>query len=251
MIFYLGAHHPGWLRRAGVPLFISRRRLVEYVTMPRAAAPWALDSGGFTELTLHGRWTIDPRAYVDEVRRYRDEVGHLTWAAIQDWMCEPWLLAKTGLSVERHQELTIDSYARLLDLDPDLPWMPVLQGWRVADYLRHRDAYAARGFDLARCPIVGVGSVCRRQKTDEAAEIIAEIRAGGVERLHGFGFKTVGLQRVGAGLASSDSMAWSFHARHRPPLDGCTHANCANCLPYALAWRTRLLRQLADSASRC
>jgi O-acetyl-ADP-ribose deacetylase (regulator of RNase III) len=32
--------------------------------------PWALDSGGFTELSLHGRWKATPAAYVAAVRRY-------------------------------------------------------------------------------------------------------------------------------------------------------------------------------------
>ncbi|MFJ2177026.1 hypothetical protein ACIOHE_29545 [Streptomyces sp. NPDC087851] len=33
--------------------------------------------------------------------------------------------------------------------------------------------------------------------------------------------------------------------RHRPPLPGhTTHKNCANCLPYALKWRDRVLNGL-------
>ncbi len=34
--------------------------------------------------------------------RYRDEIGCLLWAAPQDWMCEPWITAKTGLTVAEH-----------------------------------------------------------------------------------------------------------------------------------------------------
>jgi hypothetical protein len=60
-------------------------------------------------------------------------------------------------------------------------------------------------------------------------------------KLHGFGFKTLGLERVGHLLASADSAAWSSHARHRPPLPGHPHKNCANCIDYALRWRTRVL----------
>jgi hypothetical protein len=32
-------------------------------------------------------------------------------------------------------------------------------------------------------------------------------------------------------------MAWSFAARYRAPLPGCTHVTCANCARFALAWR--------------
>lgn len=61
--------HPDWLKRAGVRLFVSRRALGRYKTLPRAVAPWALDSGGFTELTLHGRWTLSAREWAAEARR--------------------------------------------------------------------------------------------------------------------------------------------------------------------------------------
>lgn len=71
--FYLGTHHPHWLGRVNVPLFISRRQLVKRKSLPRASAPWALDSGGFTELKDFGCWTIDARTYaaVSEKREVR------------------------------------------------------------------------------------------------------------------------------------------------------------------------------------
>lgn len=242
---YLGTHQPQWLERLDVPLFISRRRLADRKRMPRALADWALDSGGFTELTMHGRWTLSARQYVAEVRRFRDEVGRMTWAAIQDWMCEPWMLAKTGFGVAEHQRRTVDSYMELLDLAPEVPWAPVLQGWEPEDYFRHLDLYAARGFNLVDLPVVGVGSVCRRQHTAEAEDFIRRLAGMGL-RLHGFGFKVQGLQRAHDVLASSDSLAWSFQARRSPPLPGCSgHKNCANCAVFALRWLANLHRQLA------
>jgi hypothetical protein len=62
-------------------------------------------------------------------------------------------------------------------------------------------------------------------------------------RLHGFGVKT-GLAPYADCLASADSLAWSFVARRAAPLPGCSHANCANCLRYAAAWRERALGRL-------
>jgi hypothetical protein len=59
--FFLGTHQPNWLT-LGVPLFVSDRRLRRYRTLPRAAAPWALDSGGFTELSQYGTWDTGPTA---------------------------------------------------------------------------------------------------------------------------------------------------------------------------------------------
>jgi hypothetical protein len=45
-------------------------------------------------------------------------------------------------------------------------------------------------------------------------------------------------------LTSADSLAWSFEARRAAPVLGCRHANCANCLRYAAAWRERTLARL-------
>jgi hypothetical protein len=42
-------------------------------------------------------------------------------------MCEPFILHKTGLTIEDHQKITVDRYARLLDLT-NVYVMPVLQG---------------------------------------------------------------------------------------------------------------------------
>jgi hypothetical protein len=241
--FYLGTHHPNWLH-LGVELFISDRRLRIYRTLPRAKMVWALDSGGFTELTRHGGWDHGPTPaeYVARVRRYRDEIGHLAWAAPQDWMCEPHLTAATGLSVAEHQHRTITNYLRLRELAPELPFIPVVQGWRVDDYRRCVDLYARAGVDLAAADLVGVGSVCRRQSTDQVGHILTALHQHGVRRLHGFGVKTLGLARYHHLLTSADSMAWSAQARRQPPLPGCTgHINCANCPRYALRWRARVL----------
>lgn len=100
MRFYLGTHQPSWLAcDLGVPLLISHRRLAGRRTVPRATGPWALDSGGFTELSLHGCWRTTASAYVAAVRRYATEIGNLDWAAPRDRMTEDRVLARTGLSL--------------------------------------------------------------------------------------------------------------------------------------------------------
>lgn len=238
MIFYLGTNEPAWLPRTDVPLFLSRRRLARRRALPRARGLWALDSGGFTELSLHGAWQTMPTQYVGEVRRWRDEIGGLAWASIQDWMCEPWIVEKTGKSVAQHQSLTLDSFARLLDLAPDLPWVPVIQGWHEDEYRAHVDAYVARRLPLWDRP-VGVGSICRRQTLGGGARIVRQLSRLGLQ-LHGFGLKFSGLAALHGLLASADSLAWSFRARNAGRQPGCTHATCQNCLRFALRWRDRV-----------
>jgi hypothetical protein len=249
-VFFLGTHHPGWLATIAVPLVISDRRLRTYRTLPRAQAAWALDSGGFTELSRYGSWDHGPtaRQYAARIRRYRDQIGHLAWAAPQDWMCEPAILAATGLTVTGHQQRTITSVLALRDIGPDLPVIPVLQGWTIADYLRCAEAYQRAGIDLAAEPLVGLGSVCRRQAATSTELIIRAVHACGITRLHGFGVKIGGLIRCGHLLASADSMAWSYAARRQPPLPGCEtrHANCANCPRYATSWHARVCASITS-----
>jgi len=247
MEFYLGTHETAWLGRdPRLPLFVSHVRLAKRRTLPQATHPWALDSGGFTQLSQHGHWTITPRQYVTAVRRYHDEIGHLAWAAPQDWMCEPFVLERTGLTIAEHQRRTVTNYIQLRCYAPDLPFIPVLQGWTRDDYLRCVDWYDSSGIPLERLPRVGVGTICRRQDTGQADTIIRSLAP---LRLHGFGVKVTGLLQFGHRLTSADSLAWSYNARKHPPIDGHTHGSCANCLTWASRWRDSLLTRL-DAKNR-
>lgn len=245
--FWLGTHRPNWLALTDAPLFLSRRWLAPRKTLPEATGEWALDSGGFTELSTYGEWRTSAGQYAGEIRRFASEIGQLAWVAPQDWMCEPFVLERTALTVREHQERTIRSVLKLRGTVGE-PVIPVLQGWERDDYLRHADMYERAGIDLAQEPLVGLGSVCRRQNTVEAASIVRSLLP---LRLHGFGFKVAGLESCADALASADSMAWSYRARHDRPLPGCTHKSCANCLRYALRWRVRVLDILNQERIPC
>lgn len=251
MKFYLGTHQPAWLARdLGVPLLVSHRRLAGRRGLPRAAGPWACDSGGFTELSMHGRWRTTEHAYVAAIRRYATEIGRLDWAAPMDHMTEAHVLARTGATVRVHQRRTVANYLRLRELAHELPIIPVLQGQSISDYHRCADLYEKHGIDLAALPLVGVGSVCRRQHTAEVEHILRSLATRGY-RLHAFGAKILGLGRYADAIASSDSMAWSRRGRYVP---GCSpsHVTESNCLRFALAWHARLLAShRADTPRDC
>jgi hypothetical protein len=246
MRFYLGTHQPAWLARlVDIPMMVSRRRLAGRRQLPRATSDWALDSGGFTELSMHGRWHIDAHTYVREVRRYTDEIGRLHWAAPMDWMTEDHVLARTGASLLTHQRRTVDNFRELRDIAPDLPFIPVLQGQTVRDYHRCADLYEHHGIDLAEQPLVGLGSVCRRQHSRDVEEIVRSM-AERAPHLHAFGVKTLGLRCFADVIASSDSAAWSLRGRY---VRGCSssHRRESNCLSFALRWRTQLTNSLDNN----
>jgi hypothetical protein len=216
--FYLGTHEPTWLGRSHVPLFVSAVRLRDRCKrkLPRAAAPWALDSGGYSVLTRPGdgptSYPTTDAEYAAEVRRWADEIGNLDWAACQDWMTEPHVIDRTGLDLGEHQRRTVRSFTALRMLNTGLPFIAVLQGQTLDDYRRCADLYEQAGHELRAGQLVGIGSVCRRQHTAEAERVIRALTADGFT-LHGFGFKVDGLARCADVLASADSLAWSDGAR--------------------------------------
>lgn len=253
--FYLGTHRPRWLEQisnqaGNVPLFISFNTLAEYKSrgdaFPKGLTSWALDSGAFTVLDRHGDWTVSPDMYGGAVYRFMEDIGTPPdFCAPQDMPCEPETLAKTGFTVADHQEFTTDSVLYLREEFPHAPWIPVVQGYRLEEYLAHVEMYAQAGIDLTAEPLVGLGSVCRRQSTAEIGVIAGTLHAMGI-KLHGFGVKREGLARYGHCLTSSDSLAWSRAARYdRIKLAGCEHRGpCQNCMRYALQWREQTLAAL-------
>jgi hypothetical protein len=129
-------------------------------------------------------------------------------------MCEPFILAKTGLSVTEHQKRTIGRYAELVDRCPAAYIMPVLQGYQPEEYASHVHQY---GKLLHSGQWVGVGSVCKRNGTSAAIEdVLTAITDERSDlKLHGFGLKKTALESptVRELLHSCDSAAWSYHAR--------------------------------------
>lgn len=195
---------------------------------------WILDSGAFTEVSRYGYYRTTPEEYAAEIRRWAGN-GLLLAAVAQDFMCEPKVLRRTGLTVAEHQRLTIARYLQLRACDTGGVYiLPVLQGYEPAEYVAHLRAY---GPLLAPGAWVGVGSVCQRNGNPRA--IVAVLQAIHDQRpdlrLHGFGIKEKALThpRVRALLASADSMAWSYAARRE--------GRNANDWREAKRWRARIV----------
>jgi hypothetical protein len=173
-----------------------------------------LDSQAFMKLRLYGGYPESPEAYAAKVERIAPLVERLT-AVTEDYMCEPFMLAKTGLSLFEHQWLTIERYEAIrAALDSSISLMPVLQGYHPRDYVWHIDMW---GDHLPPDAWVGVGSVCKRNSDPAAIRaVLLAIKAERPDlRLHGFGVKTTALASptVRQLLHSADSMAWSSAGR--------------------------------------
>jgi hypothetical protein len=170
----------------------------------------------------------------------------------------------TGLSVEEHQHLTIRSYETLTALAPSVKWWPTLQGKTPDDYVHHIEMWRTAGHEAAlQNRVVGLGSVCRRQRTSEIEAIMTRLSKFPY-RYHGYGVKKTGLEKFASVFWSSDSMAWSQEAfRKHIILPGCQHGtrlfrrrlgreeygNCANCLKFAVNYYNEMKRRFVDEAA--
>lgn len=212
MIFYTGLHQPSDARYFD-RCCISINRLRNRKSALKVGAQIMLDSGAFTEISTHGRYRATPAEYASEVRHVA-KIAPVQIAVSQDWMCEPFILQKTGLRVVDHQIQTIERYDALLTENLPVPLMPVLQGYDPMDYRNHAMAYRER---LTEGMWVGVGSVCKRNTSpEEIVRVLQAVKSVRPDlRLHGFGVKKTALLHPGVRsmLYSADSMAWSFAAR--------------------------------------
>lgn len=262
MAYFTGVGHPHHLNVSPVPLFLSVPTLARYRTrgerfpVKLGQAPYAGDSGAYAALMLNTNrdghpWSLPAREYGALWARLQDDVGPAEFIAIQDHPCEASVRARTGLSTQQHQDLTLRSYLDLCELYPDLPWLPTLQGWHPWEYVRHFEAYARAGVDLAG-RWVGVGSVCRRGSQTQIARVLGTLAPLGM-RLHGFGMSINGLRVAGHLLYSADSQAWSKTAREegiRLPecvhttRDGLAPTDCRNCFRYAVRYREEAMEAL-------
>lgn len=212
MRFFVGLHQPSDAQHFDAA-FVSVNRL-RARKWPFQVGDWILDSGAFTEISQHGHWRTPVEDYAIQIKRWSKN-GNLLAAVAQDYMCEPFIVAKTGMSVTQHQQLTVERYLALRACDTGGVYvMPVLQGFEPADYVAHIRMY---GDAIPLGAWVGVGSVCKRNGDPRAIEaVLLAIHAERPELLlHGFGLKTTALRSglVRELLWSADSMAWSFAAR--------------------------------------
>lgn len=211
--FFVGLHQPSDARHFAAA-FISVNRLRRRQG-PFVVKDWIMDSAAFSTILTHGGYPFGVEEYAAQLARWRG-CGRLLAAVAQDFMCEPAMLARTGLTVADHQRLTIERYDALLPLVEGVYVMPVLQGYSPTEYVSHIAQYRTR---LALGMWVGVGSVCKRNGDVAAIEgvLTAIQRARPDLRLHGFGLKTTALRSglVRELLHTADSMAWSFAARRQ------------------------------------
>lgn len=190
---------------------------------------WILDAATFSRI-------VDPKLIGKKGRRRGhlptakyaklgmrwQRCGNLLAMVPQDYLCDSKSLESTGLTLQKHQSLTVFRYDRLnqeldklVTAEDKKPYvMPVLQGYDAADYVRHIEIYGDR---LTLGLWVGVGTLAKRSIAPKKIEaILFSIKQVRPDlRLHGFGVKRKSLSSgiVRGLLYSADSQAHSFRQK--------------------------------------
>jgi len=169
MHFYVGLHQPSDARHFERSFIsVNRLRLRGGSRHGRKSAftagDWIMDSGAFTTIAKHGGYPEPVEVYAAEIRRWAGR--GLVAAVAQDFMCEPVMLKKTGLTIAQHQRLTIERYDALCACDVGGVYiMPVLQGYAPGDYVDHvapccwgSGAWSRRGENkiLVKCGLIRI-----------------------------------------------------------------------------------------------
>jgi hypothetical protein len=213
MRFFIGLHQPSDAKHFD-SAFISVNRLRNRKS-GFEVGDWILDSGAFSTIFTHGGYPDPPEVYAEQIKRWKTN-GNLLAAVTQDYMCEPAMLAKTGLTVADHQRLTIERYDALLRCETACYIMPVLQGYEPEEYVSHIRQYGGR---LMEGAWVGVGSVCKRNSSPcLILDVLIAIKSERPDlNLHCFGLKTTALAHgtIRTLTHTADSMSWSFEARRK------------------------------------
>lgn len=214
MIFYVGFHNVNQIKNLDYCMISYNRIRNRRSLFQGSKQGWILDSGAFTEIFKYGNYREGPEVYANVINKV-SVIENFHCAVSQDYMCEPFILDKTGLTIKQHQEMTIERYDAIRSIVAShIHIMPVLQGYSVEDYANHIQMYGDR---LKPNMHIGLGSVCKRNKDPSQIEIILRKVLSIIPyvKLHGFGVKITALRNkyVWDSFYSTDSMAWSYAAR--------------------------------------
>lgn len=180
-----------------------------YRTPPDCLASLVLDSGGFQAARKWGAYPWDAAQYAHWGQRYQASGVPLTWLAILDFACEHGVNRAQHATNAQRIQATLTNAARCRDAAPDLPWLPVVQGYTLDEYGQCIEGYQREGWDLRYC---GLGTMCGRP-VRQARSILRGLRQHYPTLVyHVFGMHLGVLDDAVAarGVHSWDSYAWDW-----------------------------------------
>jgi len=170
-----------------------------------------LDSGGYSFFSRWGDYPFSISSYVDLANILKD-MYPLERVATLDYPCEPKINRINDLQTnEERIRATVNMAGGCIDEDKTLPWLPVIQGYTINEYLYCLDLYADIGITS---DYWAIGSICSRKgNLLELRNLIVTIRDQfDNEKLHAFGLGIPFLKdpQIFQAIYSSDSSAWNW-----------------------------------------
>ena len=183
---------------------LSRTRLPE--TVERVI----LDSGGFSFFSRWGDYPFTLEQYLDLVYYIKD-IHPLFRVVTLDYPCEPEIDRSQLMTNEERINKTVSNTVRCFDSDNTLPWLPVIQGYTIQEYLSCIDKYKDAG---VMSDYWAIGSICSRKGSPyQIRNILATIKKHHEsKKIHSFGLslKYLADPQVFHSIYSSDSSAWNW-----------------------------------------
>jgi len=192
------------------------RNRIPVPRLPEIMKDVAADCGGFVATRKWGDYRYTLEQYTDWLAAL-----HPCWAAMMDYCCEDEITSGRPGVVRERQELTTGMAHRIWDeyKDASWSWVPTIQGWHVADNLRHASDMKPliQEMQTHYAPHsafrVGIGTLCARASASMIREVVWNVahELPGVP-LHLWGVKLSVMQasiHLPEQVVSVDSAAWN------------------------------------------
>ena len=196
-------------------MFNKKKLRLNRGMIPDSTKRLFLDSGGYSFFTRWGEYPFSVEEYTTFANMVQDDYP-LTEVAILDYPCEPNTNRSLLQSNKERIDKTIQNTLECIDYDPNLPWVPVIQGYTLQEYLYCLEEYEKHNLPYDDFDLWAIGSLCARKKVGGLRTIITNISQRVNMPIHTFGMTITFLRdpQIFFAIHSSDSGAWSYNGRH-------------------------------------
>lgn len=209
-----GAHHyldvPNIMLSAGSVWHPKQNWNLSRTRLPKMVERLILDSGGYAFFSRWGEYPFDLEKYL-ELAYYLRDLHPLYRVATLDYPCEPDINRSQIMTNEERIQKTVSNAVECFHKDNSIPWLPVIQGYTVEEYLYCIDLYNDYGIGS---DYWAIGSICSRKGAPyELRNIITKIKERHqTQKLHAFGLGIPYLSdpQIFNAIYSSDSAAWNW-----------------------------------------
>lgn len=166
-----------------------------------------MDSGGFQLIGQYGEYPFENEEYL----HYAEEINP-DFLAPLDYPCDGVDNPIKGVNISNDERIkrTVENDVFLLDnYEGEGRVVPVIQGYDVEEYKNCVNRLKERG---AITEYMGVGSICRRKKSNEVYEILKTCKEMTNSKLHVFGLSLnlVKMPKIRHLINSFDTMSWMY-----------------------------------------